>query len=73
MFLANGRIMDCILCLEAAIMAQQAIPQSPCPPTGHPLCHHFSQPPAPLTPPLVRTASQHTCDSLHPVPSPFNQ
>jgi hypothetical protein len=75
-FLSAGRIMDCILCLETAIMTQQAIPQSPHPPAGHQLYHHFSQPPVPLTPhapprdrSLVRTVSNlpQACDPLQPV------
>ncbi|OHT15528.1 hypothetical protein TRFO_02857 [Tritrichomonas foetus] len=49
-FITNGRLSDCILWLETAVMAEQIPPNStqPLPHAGTPLCHNRSQPSVPL-------------------------
>jgi hypothetical protein len=59
-FLSTGRLNDCILWLETAVMTGDAPPPPP-PPAGSPLRHHRSEPPAPLANEggraLIRTGS----------------
>jgi hypothetical protein len=68
-FLSTGRLSDCILWLETAVMTEER-PTVMTLPTGAPLRHYRSEPPVPLEPhhqprpdqpnPLIRTASMST-------------
>jgi hypothetical protein len=59
-FLSTGRLNDCILWLETAVMSVEATGTAPAP-AGSPLRHHRSEPPVALTGgqdrALVRTGS----------------
>ena len=65
-FISTGRLSDCILWLETAVMAEQARlapPPQIVPHAGLPLCHSMSGPQIPIARPgvgqrpLMRTAS----------------
>lgn len=60
-FINTGRLNDCIMWLESAIMSERSISNPYTQHTGTPLCHNRSSPPVQLSAPQFQTGGQTLC------------